>query len=422
MACSAGPNTAPGAVHVLTTDGVVNPVMVRYLDRGISNAEDEEAAAVIIRMDTPGGLITSMDDIIDRILRAKVPVVVYVWPSGGHAASAGTYITYASHIAAMAPTTRLGAATPVSGTGDDIEGDLRDKIINDSVSRIRELAILRDRNADWAEDAVRDGIAAGASEAIDLNIVEYIARNLDDLLAQIDGIEVELQDGEELVLSTADAPVAFNDQNFVEEILDVIADPNIAFILLSLGSLGIFIEFLNPGSIFPGVFGVISLIVAFFALSVIPFNWAGVALIVLAFILFGLELFVASNGVLGVGGAIALVLGGSMLTSGNEPGLTVSPWVIWSIAAVLGAMVLFVFVNVLRIRRMPPQMGLNLFVGETATVRSAMDPRGFVYMNGEYWSAESEEGTIPAGEKVIITQVNGLKLKVRRQPTKGDPT
>ena len=151
-------------------------------------------------MDTPGGLITSMDDIIDRILRAEVPVVVYVWPSGGHAASAGTYITYASHVAAMAPTTRIGAATPVSGTGDDIEGDLRDKIINDSVSRIRELAILRDRNADWGEDAVRDGITAGASEAIDLNIVEYIATDLDDLLAQIDGTEVELQDGQEFVL------------------------------------------------------------------------------------------------------------------------------------------------------------------------------------------------------------------------------
>jgi membrane-bound serine protease (ClpP class) len=414
-ACSTGPDTEPGAVHVLTTDGVVNPVMERYLDRGISKAQDEEAAAVVIRMDTPGGLVSSMDDIIDRILRAEVPVVVYVWPPGSHAASAGTYITYASHVAVMAPTTRIGAATPISGTGEDLEGDLRNKVVNDSVTKIRELAELRGRNADWGEDAVRRGITAGASSAIDLNIVEYIATDLDDLLAQIDGQEVVLQNGEEQVLRTADADVAFNDTTFVEDFLDVLADPNIAFLLLSLGSLALFIEIIHPGAIFPGVFGVISLLMAFFALSVIPFNWAGVALIMFAFVLFGLEIFVTSHGVLGLGGAVALVLGGSLLTSGNPDGFQVSPWVVWGVAAVLGGMVVFIFVNVLSIRRKPAQIGLETIVGRHAVARSPIDPHGFVFMDGEYWRAEADDDSIPAGERVVVTELKGLKLKVKRE-------
>ena len=417
-ACSAGPDTEPGAVHVLTTDGDVNPVMVRYIDRGISKAEDEDAAAVVIRLDTPGGLVTSMDDIIERILEAEVPVVVYVWPPGSHAASAGTYITYASHVAAMAPATRIGAATPIQGTGEDLEGDLRNKVINDSVEKIRELAELRGRNADWGEEAVREGASAGASRALELNIVEYIAEDLDDLLSQIDGHEVELQNGEELVLSTADAEVAFNDTNFVEDFLDVLADPNIAFLLLSLGSLAIFIEIIHPGAIFPGVFGVISLLMAFFALSVIPFNWAGVALIMFAFVLFGLELFVTSGGVLGLGGAVALVLGGFLLTSGNPEGFTVSPWVVWGVAIVLGMMVIFAFVNILSIRRKPPTVGVETMVGRQAVARSAIDPQGFVFMDGEYWRAESEGGSIPQGSRVIITELKGLKLKVKRDYSK----
>ncbi|RLC56006.1 MAG: nodulation protein NfeD, partial [Chloroflexi bacterium] len=292
LACNSGPDTSPGAVHVLTTDGVVNPVMDRYIDRGIGAAENRDAAAIVIRLDTPGGLLSSMDDIIQNSLASEVPVIVYVSPSGGQAASAGTYITYAAHVAAMSPATVIGSATPISGTGADLEGDLRNKVIENSVEKIRDLAALRDRNADWAEDAVRKGISAPSSEAVGLNIVEYIASDLDDLLQQIDGRAVTLQGGEEVVLETAGAEIAFNNRNFVERFLDVLADPNIAFLLLSLGSLALFIELFNPGSIFPGVFGVIALVMAFFSLSVIPFNWAGVALIMFAFILFGLELFV----------------------------------------------------------------------------------------------------------------------------------
>lgn len=421
IACSAGPSTAPGAVHVLTvSDDVVNPVMERYIDRGIGKAEDEDASAVVIRLDTPGGLVTSMDDIIKRIVRAEVPVVVYVWPTGGHAASAGTYITYASHVAAMAPASQIGAATPISGTGDDIEGDLGRKVVNDSVAKIRGLAEIRDRNADWAEDAVRRGEAITATEALEIGVVEYIAQDLDDLLEQIDGEEVQLQGGQELVLSTADAQVAHNGRTFVEDFLDLLADPNIAFILLSLGSLALFIEIIHPGGIFPGVFGVIALTMAFFSLSVVPFNWAGVGLILFAFVLFGLELFITSNGVLGVGGAVALLLGGSILTSGNPDEFQVSPWLVWSLAAALGAMVLFVFVNIMRIRKMPASMGMQTIVGRTVTTRSAIDPSGFVLMDGENWQAEAEGGAIPAGEQVIITQVDGLKLKVRKLVSEGE--
>jgi len=420
FACAGGPDAPPGAIHVLTTDGDVNPVMERYIDRGIDAAEDEEAGAVVIRLDTPGGLVSSMDDIIKRILEADVPVIVYVWPSGGHAASAGTYIAYASHVAAMAPATQIGAATPINSSGDDIEGDLRNKVINDSVAKIRGLAELRGRNADWGEDAVREGAAVDAAEALELGVVEHVADDLEELLGVIDGTEVELQDGQQLVLSTASATVAYNNRNFIERFLEIIADPNIAFLLLSLGSLGIFIEFLHPGAIFPGVFGVISLLTAFFALSVIPFNWAGVALIMFAFILFGLEMFYTSHGILGLGGAVALVLGGSLLTAGNPPGFTVSPWAIWPLALVFGAIVIFVLVNVMRIRHLPAAMGMEAIVGRSAVVRSALDPQGFVFMNGELWKAEVDEGTIPPGENVIITQIKGLRLRVRRQKPEGD--
>lgn len=414
LSCSGGPDTPPGAVHVLTTDGDVNPVMERYIDRGIDAAEDEDAAAVVIRLDTPGGLLSSMDDIIERILDSKVPVIVYVWPSGGRAASAGTYITYASHVAVMAPATTIGSATPISGTGEDLGDDLRNKIIGDSVAKIRGLAELRGRNADWAEDAVRHGVSVHASDAVTMNIVDYEAQDLNQLLDKVDGKSVAMADGSQQQVMTQGAQVAYNNRTFIERFLDLIADPNIAFLLLSLGSLALFIEIIHPGGIFPGVFGVISLLLAFFALSVIPFNWAGVALIMVAFILFGLELFITSHGVLGIGGAVALVMGGLILTSGNPDQYQVSPWVIFTLAGVLGSMVVFVFVNVVRIRRMPARMGAETVVGRSAVARSSLDPSGFVMMDGETWTAEAEGGSIQPGERVIVTEIKGLRLKVRR--------
>ncbi len=415
FACAGGPGAPPGAVHVLTAKGTVNPIMDRYIDRGIDAAEDEDAAAVVIRLNTPGGLSSSMDEIDRRILNARVPVITYVWPPGGQAASAGTFITYASHVAAMAPSTVIGSATPINAGGGDIEGDLRNKVVENAVAKIRGFADRNGRNADWAEDAVRDGTSSPADEALELGVVDAVAGDLDELLAAIDGREVELEGGSRVVLKTADARVVYNDRNFIEEFLDIIADPNIAFLLLSLGSLALFIEIIHPGQIFPGVFGVISLLLGFFALSVLPFNWAGVALIFFAFILFGLEIFVTSHGILGVGGAISLILGGLILTSDNPPEFQVSKWLVFTLAASMAAFVVLVFVNVLRIRRMPAKMGMETVVGRKAVARSALDPAGYVILNGEYWAAESEDGAIEAGEPVIVTEVNGLKLKVRRQ-------
>jgi len=372
-----------------------------------------------VRLDTPGGLITSMNGIVKRILSSEVPIIVYVSPSGGQAASAGTFITMAAHVAAMAPATRLGAAHPVDSSGEEIQGPLNDKITNDAAAQIKALAKLRGHNEEWAESAVRDSIAANDDEAVDLNVVDLTASDLDSLLADIDGRTVTLDSGLRVTLQTADAEVVFNDMNFIERFLDLIADPNIALLLLSLGTLALFIELVQPGAIFPGVFGVIALVIGFFALSVLPFNWAGVALIVIAFVLFGLELFVPSHGILGIGGAVALVLGGLLLTSGNPPEFQVSRWLVISLAAAMGTMVLFVLVNILRIRSMPAQVGIETVIGRSAVTRSALDPTGFVFIDGEYWSAECEEGTVQPGERVVITEVHGLKLKVKRQQPEG---
>ena len=418
FACKAGPDAAPGSVHVLTTDGEVNPVMDRYIDRGITAAEDDQAAAVVIRFDTRGGLLTSMDSIIERILAAKVPVIVYVWPDGGRAASAGTYITYAAHVAAMAPATTIGAATPINASGDNLDSDLRAKLINDSVAKIRGLAVLRGRNADWAEDAVRNGTATHATDALSLGVVEYVEPNLDDLLGDIDGKSVTLQNGSQVRFATADAPVAYNDMNWIEDLLDIIADPNITFLLLSIGGLALFLELFHPGAIIPATVGVICLVLAFFSLTVLPFNWAGLVLIAFAFILFGAEIF-TSHGLAGAAGSVSLVLGGLILFSGNPQDFQIDTWVIFAIAAPLTLMFLFGFANALRIRRMPPTMGKETMVGRVAVAKSTLTPKGFVFMDGANWTAESEGGIIHPGDKVVVTEIRGLRLKVRKLNPEG---
>ena len=415
FACGGGPGALPGAVHVLTTDSVVGPVMEQYLDRGIDAAEDEDAAAVVIRLDTPGGLLSSTRDIVQSILGAEVPVAVYVYPRGARAASAGTFITAAANFAVMAPGTNIGAASPIASGGEDVPTTLEKKIKEDTRALIRSIADVRGRNSQALEETVTEARAYTAREAVELDVVDFVAGDLDELLDSIDGREVTLESGRQVTLQTADAEVVFNNMSFVERLLDLIADPNIALLLLSLGSLAIFIEIINPGVIFPGVFGVIALILAFFSLSVIPFNWAGVGLIVFAFVLFGLEIFVPSGGILGGGGVVALILGGLLLTTGNPPEFQISRWLLIGLAAALGAIVLFVLVNVMRIRTLPAQVGIETTIGREAVVRTTLDPEGFVFFDGEMWTAESTEGAIQEGERVIITEVHGLRLKVKRQ-------
>ena len=417
-AAACGPGGEPGAVHILTANGDVNPVMERYIDRGIDNAEDHQANAVIIRLDTPGGLVTSMEDIVKRILAADVPVIVYVWPSGGKAASAGTFITMAGHVAAMAPSTRIGAAHPVGSGGEDIEGHLGDKVTNDAVALIKSIARERGRNEQWAEDAVRKSVSAFQDEAVELDVVDLVADDLTSLLRAVDGRTVQLPEGE-IVLATTNAPLVYNDMNFLENFLDIISDPNITFLLLSLGSLALLYEFIAPGHIFPGVFGVIALLIAFFSLSVLPFNWAGLALILVAFVLFALELFVTSHGILGIGGVVALILGGIVFTSGNPPEFQVSKWLIYGLAAGIGAFFLFVVTSIIRVRRMPAVVTTTL-VGRQAVARSPLDPTGMVVLDGEYWSATVEEGRVEPGELVVVTGMHGLMLTVSKAKGVGD--
>ncbi len=413
VACG-GPGGPEGAVHVLKADGDVNPVMARYIDRGIDQAEDANAVAVVIELDTPGGLMTSMEDIVKRIEKDRIPVIVHVSPRGAKAASAGTFITMAANIAAMAPSTRIGAASPVGAGGEDIEGTMGKKVTEDAVAYAKSIANYRGRNAEWAEQAVREAVSATETEAVDLDVVDLIADDLFSLLEAIDGWEVQLVD-RTVTLATKDAPIVHNNMNFAERILDIISDPNIAFLLLSLGSIALFFAIINPDQIFPGVFGVIALIMAFFSLSVLPFNWAGLILIFLAFALFAAEIFVTSGGILGIGGVVALVLGGLLLTWGNPPEFQVSKWLVISMAGAAGAFFLFVVTSIIRIRRQPAVTGLTTLIGRRAVARSPLDPDGMVFVDGEYWSATVEEGSVEEGEEVVVTAIEGLKLMVRKQ-------
>ncbi|HEX2843791.1 MAG TPA: nodulation protein NfeD, partial [Candidatus Limnocylindria bacterium] len=301
-----------GDVHLLTLDDMINPISGRYLERGIEEAEEQGAAAVLVELSTPGGLLEATQDLTSAMLSARVPVIVYVTPPGTHAASAGVFITMAGHVAAMAPSTRIGAATPVSGDGTEIPEDLARKILNDTAEYGRSIAEARDRNADWAEDAVREAEVVGAVEAVELDVVDLVAEDRDALLEAIDGTTVTVA-GSEVTLETAEAPVVELPMSPFEDVLMAISDPNIAVILLSLGSLGIYFELSAPGSFFPGIAGAICIILGLFSVGTLPINYAGLLLLILGLALMGAEVWVASGGVLGIGGAVAFVLGASLL-------------------------------------------------------------------------------------------------------------
>jgi membrane-bound serine protease (ClpP class) len=408
-----GPGGPEGAVHVLKAAGDVNPVMERYIDRGIDQAEDAKAMAVVIELDTPGGLMSSMEDIVKRIEEDRIPVIVYVSPKGAKAASAGTFITMAANIAAMAPSTRIGAASPVGTGGEDIGGTLGKKVTEDAVAFAKSIANYRGRNAAWAEQAVREAASATETEAVQLNVVDLEADDLPSLLTAVDGRQVQLAD-RNVTLATKNADVVYNNMNFAESFLNLISDPNITFLLLSLGSIALFFEIVSPGHIFPGVFGAIALVIAFFSLSVLPFNWAGLILIFLAFALFVAELFVTSHGILGIGGIVALILGGLLLTWGNPPAFQVNRWLVYGMASAAGAFFLFVVTSIIRIRRQPAVTGVNTLIGRRAVARSPLDPTGMVFVEGEHWSATVEDGRVEEGEEVVVTAIQGLKLIVRK--------
>jgi membrane-bound serine protease (ClpP class) len=359
-----------------------------------------------------------MDDIINEILASPIPVIVWVGPEGARAASAGMYITYAAHVASMAPVTNIGSATPIqAGTEGAAEGEetaLDKKVVNDAVARIRELALLRGRNADWGEAAVREAENVGSSEAVELNIVDFIADDIADVLNQADGMLVQVSGGEATV-DTAGAEVRDVEMSFFERLLQIIVDPNIAFVLLSLGTLGLIFELSNPGAILPGVAGALMMVTGFYALGTLDSNWTGFILIAFAFVLFVLEVFVASSGILAVGGTLSFLLGGLLLSNTNNPEvLQISRWVIFTVTACLGLFFLFVVGSVARTRKQRPAMGQSAMIGMTGEARTDLDPDGMIFLFGELWNAHSESGPLMKREQVTVTNVKGLRVTVRR--------
>ncbi|MFC1967235.1 nodulation protein NfeD [Chloroflexota bacterium] len=410
---------ADNHVDVLTVKGTINPVLVDYIDRGIDQAEEGNAEALIIQMDTPGGLDTAMRDIIQSMVNSRVPVVVYVSPSGARAASAGVFITMAAHVAVMAPNTAIGAAHPVSGSGEDIPGAMEEKVVNDAAAYIRSIAEAHGRNMEWAEKAVRESVSATEQEALELNIIDMVSPDLDALLQQIDGLAITMLDGREVILDTAGSAVNYNDMSLIEDFLYTIADPNIAYLLMSLATMGIMVEIFNPGLIFPGVVGGISLLLAFYSLGVLPVNWAGVLLIVLAVGLFVAEVLTTTFGLFTAGGVVALVAGSLLLFQGASPVFQINPWLIATVTIVITGAFAFVISRALNAHRRQAKTGREELIGKKAVVKVALNPEGMVFYKGERWEAISDEGIIKPGEEVIIKEIDGLTLRVSKKKEGG---
>lgn len=410
-ACTAAQAPA-GGILVLHANGDIDGVMSDYLDRGIATGQEQRASAIVIELDTPGGLDLSMRDIVQHMDAATVPIIVYVSPTGARAASAGTFITEAAALAVMAPGTNIGAASPVTSGGGDITGTEGKKVTNDAVAYIRSLAQEHGRNADWAESAVRQATSLPATDALAQNVVDIIAPDLPSLLQQADGRTVRVA-GSDAVLRTADRPVYTLDKNVAERVLDVISDPNIAFLLLAMGGLALAFEFVHP-TIFGGVFGAILLILGLFALGSLPTNWAGVVLILLAFGLFVADVYSGGVGVLAAGGITALIAGGLLLVGGTGAAPEVSRWLVIGVAAVIGVLFIGGVSALYRSRRRPSVVGERTLIRRQAVVRTALAPTGYVSIDGEHWKARLAEGTAEPGESVTILDVHGLELNVGR--------
>jgi len=411
---SAASSSYAGLVHTIEVASAITPVTAEHVEQAIEDATIAGAECLVIQMDTPGGLMKSMRSVIKTIMASEVPVVVYVSPGGAQCASAGVFIALSAHVAAMAPGTNIGAAHPVSlGQQADSSGVMLEKVTNDAVAYIRSLAQKRGRNADWAEQAVRESVSITDREALELNVIDLISGNLDSLLAEIDGLEIDTAMGN-VVLQTADATIEIRKKGSRLRLLEAISDPNIAYILLLIGIYGIFFELYNPGVILPGVVGVISLLLGFYALQMLPVNYAGLGLILFGIILFIAEIKVTSYGLLSVGGVISLLMGSIMLIDSTEEFMQIS----WSviIPGVLFTALFFVFAIGLGIRAQKRRRvsGTEGLVGEIGRAHTDINPEGSVAVHGEFWTATSDE-PVPVGSKVRVVEVNRLELKVVRQ-------
>jgi len=402
-------------VRVLHVEGVIVPIVADYIDRGISQAEEENATVCIIELDTPGGLLDSTETIVKRIMNADVPVVVYVYPKGAWAASAGTFITLSAHIAAMMPGTTIGAAHPVAGGGGEIPEEQMQKITEFSAKWMKTIAQERGRNMDEAQLAVTESKSFTDIDALDANIIDLRADNLDSLISRIDGWEVTLASGREVTINTTSYELARGEMSSIERFLHAISNPNIAYILLSIGSLGIMAEIYHPGAFFPGITGAISLLLAFYALNVLEARLGGILLILLAFGLFIGEALTTTFGLFTAGGVVALVLGSLILFPGGGALFQISPWLIATVVILVAASVAFVIQRVIRVHRRQAYTGREELAGKTAIVQVALEPEGMVLFKGERWTAVSEKGKVKPGEEVIITRVEGLKLYVTKK-------
>lgn len=414
---AAAATTRGPRVDVLTLDGVISPVTVRLVESAIERARADGSQALVIRLDTPGGLERSMRSIAQRILNAEVPVVVYVAPTGARAASAGVFITLAAHIAAMAPATNIGAAHPVAVGGNVDKESLR-KIENDAAAFIRTLALERGRNADWAEKAVRESVSVTEREALKLRVVDLIADSLPDLLEKIDGRTVKTTRGP-VTLATRGAEVMPIEVGLRDRFLNVITDPNVAYILMMLGVLGLFFELSNPGVIVPGVIGGISLILAFYAFQSLPINFAGLLLILLGIVLLVAEIKVVSHGVLAIGGVIAMALGSLMLFDAPELSFRLSRWLLLATVGAVASAFLITMTAGARALRRPPMMGARGMIGTTGVARGALAPEGQVHIGGELWRAVADGGHVEDGRSVRVVDVEGLTLKVVKLENSG---
>ena len=404
-------------VFRIRVEGVVAPSSARFIQRAIREAEEANAAALLIELDTPGGLLKSMDDITKAMLNARVPVIVYISPKGARAASAGVFVTYAAHVAAMAPATHLGAAHPVSvGQGGQQDQTMLEKVTNDAVANIRTIARRRGRNGDWAEKAVRESVSIDEEEAVAQHVVDLVAVDVRDLLTKIDGREVETESGP-VRLATGHAVVRSIGMDPGERLLDLLSDPNIGLILMTIAIYGIIFELGNPGAILPGVVGAIALILALASFAILQVNVAGLALIAFSVLFFIADLKVPGHGVLTIGGILAFFFGALLLTERQSPFLQVSLKLAVFTALLTGAFFLFAVGAGVRAQRTKVRSGREGLVGASGVARTDLNPEGMVYAQGEMWTAEAEDKTtIRQGERVTVVGVNGLRLRVRPGP------
>ena len=401
-------------VLVLTADCAVHPPLADYISTGIEKAEEIQAECLVVKLNTPGGLLTSTRKIVQEFLEAEIPIVVYVHPAGSQAASAGVFITLAANIAVMAPGTNIGAAHPVAmqGTMDTI---MSEKATNDASAFIRSISEKRKRNVEWSEEAVRKSISITEKEAFEQNVINFIAEDLNEVIEKINNMKVETSKGEKII-NTQDFEIVNHEMSISQKFFSIISDPNIVYILLMIGIYGIFFELYNPGTIFPGVLGAICLILSFYAMNTLPINYAGLALILLSIVLFILEIKIISHGLLTIGGIVSLLLGSMMLVDPESilETMEISMELIIFIIVLTTVFFLVVITLGIKAQKRKPVTGIEGIIGEKGIAISDLNPKGEIKVHGEYWVAESVGGEVRQGDEIEVIELDNLKLKVKK--------